>query len=145
MAEELEANARALTEREKGLIAGLLIAEGSFGGDGRQPQLTLKMHVRHERLLRWLVERFPRTKLYGPYEHGDRTFYQWMARGRALVLDVLPVLDEMGVDGLDTHAAERIRRMRERYAEAIRRLEGLREPRPGKDPGGEGSVRDGSG
>ena len=29
--------------------------------------------------------RFPRTKLYGPYHHGGRSYYQWMARGRALV------------------------------------------------------------
>jgi hypothetical protein len=86
-----------LSEREIGIVAGLLIAEGSFGGDGRQPQITLKMHVRHERLLRWLVERFPRTKLYGPYEHGDRVFFQWMARGRALVQDVLPVLEAAGI------------------------------------------------
>jgi hypothetical protein len=115
----------ALTEREKGIVAGLLLAEGSFGGDGRQPQLTLKMHVRHERLLRWLVDRFPRTKLYGPYEHADRTFFQWMARGRALVLDVLPVLDEIGFSGLDDHAAERLERMRDRYADYIARVQRL--------------------
>ncbi len=120
-------SAPALTEREKGLIAGLLIAEGSFGGDGRQPQLTLRMHVRHEQLLRWLVERFPRTKLYGPYEHADRSYFQWMARGRALVLDVLPVLEEVDVEALDAHAAQRIGRMRERYADSIARLERLRQ------------------
>ena len=123
--EDVPANPPALTEREKGIVAGLLLAEGSFGGDGRQPQLTLKMHVRHERLLRWLVERFPRTKLYGPYEHADRTFFQWMARGRALVLDVLPVLDETGFSTLDDHAAERLERMRERYADYIARVQRL--------------------
>ena len=119
-------HAPVLTEREKGIVAGLLIADGSFGGDGRQPQITLKMHVRHERLLRWLVDRFPRTKLYGPYEHGDRAFFQWMARGRALVLDVLPVLEEAGFADLDAHAAERLDRMRERYADYISRMERLR-------------------
>ncbi len=117
-----------LTDVERGLIAGLLLAEGSFGGDGRQPQLTLKLHVRHERLLRWLVERLPRTRLYGPYDHGDRHYFQWMARGRALVLDVLPIVEAAGIEGLDDHAAERIGRMRERYADAIARLERLREP-----------------
>ena len=115
-----------LSERDKGIVAGLLIAEGSFGGDGRQPQITLKMHVRHEQLLRWLTARFPRTKLYGPYEHGDRAFFQWMARGRALVLDVLPVLDEAGFADLDGHAAERLTRMHERYADYIARIERLR-------------------
>ena len=67
------------------MLIGLLIGEGSFGGDGQQPQVTLRMHVRHEALFRWLVGRFPRTKLYGPYHHGGRSYYQWMARGRALV------------------------------------------------------------
>jgi len=115
-----------LSERDKGIVAGLLIAEGSFGGDGRQPQLTLKMHVRHERLLRWLVERFPRTKLYGPYEHGDRVYFQWMARGRALVLDVLPVLEDAGFEHLDEHAGQRLGLMRERYADFIERIQRLR-------------------
>ena len=35
-----------------GLVLGLLIGGGHFGGDGRQPQVTLRMHVRHEPLLR---------------------------------------------------------------------------------------------
>ena len=48
------------------------------------------MHIRHESLLRWLVARFPRSRLYGPYHHGDRSYFQWMARGPALVEDVLP-------------------------------------------------------
>jgi hypothetical protein len=115
----------ALSELDMGIVAGLLVAEGSFGGDGRQPQIALKMHVRHEALLRWLVERFPRTKIYGPYHHGDRHFFQWMARGRALVQDVLPVLDASGFSALDAHAAERLGAMRERYADYIGRIERL--------------------
>ncbi len=111
-----------LSEFEKGVVVGLLVGQGSFGGDGRAPHVILKMHVRHERLLRWLVECFPRTKLYGPYEHGDRVFFQWMARGRALVQDVLPVLDDAGFAELDDHAAERLSRMRERYADYIAKV-----------------------
>ena len=110
-----------LTPLERGLIAGLLISEGSFGGDGRPPQIVLKMHVRHERLLRWLTDAVPGSKLYGPYSHSGRDFFQWMARGRVLAREVLPILDEAGVAALDDHAAERLGRMRERYAEAIRR------------------------
>jgi hypothetical protein len=113
----------ALSDRDTGIVAGLLIAQGSFGGDGKQPQVTLKMHTRHEPLLRWLMERFPRTKLYGPYHHADREFFQWMARGRALVEDVLPVLDASGMAELDPHAAERIGTMRERYADFIARTQ----------------------
>src|SRR5437660_741568 len=77
-----------------GLLIGVLIGEGHFGGDGKQPQVTLRMHVRHEALFRWLAERFPRSRLYGPYHHGNRHYFQWMVRGRALVEDLLPVLDE---------------------------------------------------
>jgi hypothetical protein len=110
-----------LSERDKGVVAGLLATQGSFGGDGRQPQVSLKLHVRHEALLRWLVERFPRSRLYGPYRHGDREFFQWMARGRALVEEVLPVLDEAGLAELDAYAAERLRLMRERYGDFIAR------------------------
>ncbi len=41
---------------EIGTLIGLLVGEGHFGGDGRNPQITLRMHVRHERIFRWLVE-----------------------------------------------------------------------------------------
>ena len=110
-----------LTDREIGIVAGLLATQGSFGGDGKQPQISLKLHTRHEPLLRWLVERFPRTRVYGPYHHGEREFVQWMARGRALVEDVLPVLEQAGFEGLDPYAAERLGLMRERYGDFIAR------------------------
>ena len=113
----------ALTPFEQGLVSGLLIGEGSFGGDGKQPQITLRMHTRHEALFRWLMERFPRTRLYGPYHHGGRSYFQWMARGQALVEDVLPVLEAGITADVDGHAAARLAEMREHYAEAIARLE----------------------
>jgi hypothetical protein len=111
-----------LSAFDRGVVVGVLIGEGSFGGDGKQPQVTLRMHVRHEALFHWLVERFPRTRLYGPYGHGGRSYYQWMARGVALVEDVLPVLEEEVVAGLDGYAAMRLAEMRERYAEFIARI-----------------------
>jgi hypothetical protein len=110
-----------LTPFEQGVFVGILIGEGSFGGDGKQPQITLRMHVRHEALFRWLIERFPRTKLYGPYGHGGRSYYQWMARGVALLEDVLPVLEETLTDELDVYAAGRLAGMRERYADFFAR------------------------
>ncbi len=110
-----------LSPFERGVVVGLLIGEGSFGGDGKQPQVTLRMHVRHEALFRWLMERFPETRLYGPYHHGGRSYYQWMARGRALVRDVLPLLEQDLDRGLDGHAAERLEAMQERYAGFIER------------------------
>lgn len=109
------------TDFERGVLIGLLVGEGSFGGDGKQPQVTLRMHTRHATLFQWLIEHFPETKLYGPYHHGGRSYYQWMARGRALVQQVLPLLEADLHDGLDGYAAGRFRLMCERYAEFIAR------------------------
>jgi hypothetical protein len=111
-----------LTAFERGLFVGILIGEGSFGGDGKQPQVTLRMHVRHEALFRWLIEAFPRTKLYGPYHHGERSYYQWMARGQALVEDVLPILEDGLGPELDAHATDRFDAMRVTYADYIARV-----------------------
>ncbi|HEX4108941.1 MAG TPA: hypothetical protein VHX88_12450 [Solirubrobacteraceae bacterium] len=120
--------APALSDFDRGLVIGLLIGEGSFGGDGRQPQVTLRMHTRHELLFRFLADRFPRSRLYGPYTHGGRSYYQWMARGEALVLDVLPVLESAGLEGLDAHAAARLAQMHERYAPFIARIRAREQP-----------------
>lgn len=111
-----------LSSFDRGLLVGILIGEGSFGGDGKQPQITLRMHVRHEALFRWLMSAFPRTKLYGPYHHGERSYYQWMARGRPLVEDVLPVLEGSLSAELDVHAATRFEAMCATYADYIARM-----------------------
>jgi hypothetical protein len=110
-----------LTPFDEGVVVGLLVGEGHFGGDGRKPQITLRMHVRHEALLRWLHSRLPRSRLYGPYHHGDRHYFQWMARGPALVEDLLPILERHIRPELDAHAYERLVAMRERYADVIER------------------------
>jgi hypothetical protein len=116
-----EAQQRQLTDVERGLVVGVLIGEGHFGGDGRYPQITLRMHVRHEALFRWLQRLFPRSRLYGPYGHGGRNYYQWMARGTALVEDVLPVVESLLTEEIDAYAARRVRAMREDYADFFRR------------------------
>ena len=105
--------------RDEGIVVGLLIGEGHFGGDGRQPQVTLRMHVRHEALLRWLVDRFPRSRLYGPYHHGDRHYFQWMVRGPALRDELPPILERHITPELDAHAHARLITMRERYPSAF--------------------------
>ena len=112
---------RELNDFDHGFLLGLLVGEGSFGGDGKQPQVTLRMHTRHEALFRWLTERFPDSKLYGPYTHGGRSYYQWMARGRTLVLDLLPLLEGHITTAMDAHAAERFEEMRTRYSAFIAR------------------------
>ena len=108
-----------LTPYEEGVIVGVLLGEGHFGGDGRQPQVTVRMHVRHEALVRWLHERIPRSRLYGPYHHGDRHYFQWMVRGAALTEDLYPLLERHVGPELDGHAHARLASMRERYPRAF--------------------------
>ena len=98
-----------------GLLLGLLVASGHFGGDGRQPQVTLRMHTDHEKLFRWLERTFPGGKLYGPYHHGGRSYYQWMARGQFLRDTVLPILEQHLTAELDGKAFRRFQEMKERY------------------------------
>lgn len=112
-----------VSELELGIFVGLLVGEGHFGGDGKYPQITLRMHTRHESLFRWLEARFPRAKLYGPYEHGGRSYFQWIARGPALAEDVLPLVERVLDDELDAHVAGRMRDMRERYSDFFARYE----------------------
>jgi len=101
-----------MTELERGILIGTLMGQGHFGGDGKQPQVTVKMHIRHEGLFRWLERVFPHGKLYGPYHHGDRSYYQWMVRGDALRKHLMPILEEIRIDA---SAWERIEQMKQRY------------------------------
>ena len=59
-----------------GILLGVLVGEGSFGGDGRQPAITVRMHTRHEALFRRLTEIVPGSRLYGPYHHSARSYFQ---------------------------------------------------------------------
>ena len=51
------------TQFEIGYLVGLLVGEGHFGGDGRRPQVTLRMHIRHEAIFRWIERTFPGGRL----------------------------------------------------------------------------------
>jgi hypothetical protein len=102
------------TEFESGLLFGLLVGEGHFGGDGRQAQITLRMHVRHEALFRWLQGVFPGGRLYGPYRHGGREYYQWMARGSFLRDALVPFLAARR-GYMDAHVQGRFDAMCARY------------------------------
>jgi hypothetical protein len=112
-----------LTDVERGFIAGILVGEGHFGGDGKYPHITLRMHVRHEALFRWLAGRLPRSRLYGPYNHGGRRYFQWMARGDALAEDVLPVVESVLTADMDDHVLSRIAEMRSHYADFFARYD----------------------
>lgn len=95
-----------LSDRDAGFLIGLLVGEGHFGGDGRQPQVTLRMHTRHEALFHWLMARVPSSRLYGPYHHGGRSYFQWMVRGAPLREGLAPLIDRHR-DLLDAPSSER--------------------------------------
>jgi hypothetical protein len=116
-----------------GFLLGLLVGEGHFGGDGRQPQVTLRMHVRHEETFEWLRRTYPGSALYGPYHHGGRSYFQWSARGRYLRDQIVPLV-ERHRELLDAYTAARFDSMCERYR--IDRHPGA-QVAPGRDaPGG---------
>jgi hypothetical protein len=110
------------TQFEFGYLVGLLVGEGHFGGDGRQPQVSLRMHVRHEALFRWLERTFPGGRLYGPYHHAGRSYFQWMARGRFLRDELVPVLDRYLSPGLDRHSFDRYQLMKTHYPQLLGNL-----------------------
>jgi hypothetical protein len=97
-----------------GFLLGLLVGEGHFGGDGRQPQVTLRMHVRHEETFEWLRRTYPGSALYGPYHHGGRSYFQWSARGRYLRDQIVPLVQRHRAL-LDAYTAARFDTMCERY------------------------------
>ncbi len=108
---------------EEGLLIGLLLAEGHFGGDGKQPHITIRRHVLHEPLLRWLATRVPGSRLYGPYRHGGRNYFQWMARGSALTDFLIPLLDRYDWRQMDPETYRQYARMKERYGIKVREVE----------------------
>lgn len=126
------------TEFDHGLLLGILIGEGHFGGDGRQPQITLRMHERHLALFRWLEQTYPGGRLYGPYDHGGRRYYQWMVRGAYLRDVVVPLLDACLTPTLDGYAYERFRKMCAQYARQLRHTDGdvRHDPGPATVPDG---------
>ncbi len=103
-----------MSDFEEGFLLGILVGEGHFGGDGLQPQVTLRMHVRHEELFHWLTAKVPGSKLYGPYHHGGRNYYQWMVRGKTLREELLPLL-RRHLSDMDAHIRQRILDMITRY------------------------------
>src|SRR5579872_1327164 len=108
------------SEFEEGVLVGVLMGEGHFGGDGRQPHVVLRMHVRHEALFRWIDQVLPGGRIYGPYTHGGRNYLQWMARGVYLRDQLMPVLERRLSPELDGHSWDRFMQMRQVYARQLR-------------------------
>ena len=107
------------TDRDVALLVGLLVGAGHFGGDGRQPQVTIRMHVRHRSMFQWLEAAFAGSRLYGPYNHGGREYYQWMARGAYLRGTLAGLIAEHLTPAIDVYSYERFSRMCAEYAIAV--------------------------
>jgi hypothetical protein len=75
------------------------------------------MHIRHRDLLRWLLVQVPGSRLYGPYHHGGRDYYQWMARGVALREHLALLIERSPLHDIDPPTFARYAKMRERYRE----------------------------
>lgn len=114
-----------LTEFEAGWMVGLFVGSAHFGGDGKQPQVTLRMDVRRRKIADFLVSRFPGGRLYGPYQHDGRNYWQWMARGRYLEETLLPFLLEHMSPAMDEHTWGRLMAMKDRYFDGTGRIRGL--------------------
>jgi hypothetical protein len=99
---------------DRGLLLGVLIGEGHFGGDGRQPHITVRMHSRHRALFEWLLRTVPGSRVYGPYHHGGRDYCQWMVRGAALHA-LLPVLDALPMAEISPPTFLRYQKMKADY------------------------------
>lgn len=121
---------------EVGVLIGLLVGEGHFGGDGRQPQVTLRMHVKHADLFRWIERTFPGGRLYGPYHHDGRHYYQWMARGTYLKDHLLPLLRAHLSSDVDGYTRGRLEEMVTRYANQLQPAR----PVPGPPGGATGEA-----
>ena len=70
-------------EFDIGYIMGLVVGQGSFTADRKQPYLQVKLHVRDPFPLRHLADQLG-GRVYGPYRHQTRHYSPWLLRGPAL-------------------------------------------------------------
>ena len=90
------------TQFDFGLVVGLLVGEGHFCGDGRQPHVTLRMHVRHQAIFDWLQQTFPGGRVPGGETTRETPGYsqsggQRRAGARAVYGVFRPCLDDLAV------------------------------------------------
>lgn len=108
-----------MTDFERGAALARFVDKASFGGDGKQAQVSLRMH-HAEGDIAWLLARLPPGRLYGPYEYtykdgGVRRFYQLMYRGDNLREHLLPFLDGNEWSRMAPEAHAKYLDMRRRY------------------------------
>lgn len=72
-----------ISDFDLGYIMGIIVSEGSFTGDWRNPCLQIKLHQRDVAVLEFLRDTLG-GRLYGPYNHGGRHYSMWLLRGAEL-------------------------------------------------------------
>lgn len=100
----------ALPPEKLAFLAGLLVGEGSFTMQGPTPVCTLKMHVRHEHLLRLVRSWMPFTDFYGPYVHQGRHYFVIRWRGPVL-MDLIQQLERFDLASYCPHVNGRMQRI----------------------------------
>lgn len=108
-----------VSELEIGAALARFLDKANFGGDGKQAQVTLRLH-QSEGELTWLLRRWPAGRLYGPYEYaykdgGVRRFYQLMYRGGDLRDGLIPFLERAEWAEWAPESYARYQQMRTRY------------------------------
>jgi len=53
-----------MADFDLGVLLGMLIGEGYFGGDETSPEVTVRMHIRHAALFDWLLKICPGSRLW---------------------------------------------------------------------------------
>jgi hypothetical protein len=104
----------------RGLLAGLLIGEGSFLVMPRPPvRVSVGMHPRSERFLRDMCAATKFGTVYGPYQYGDRLKVVWHITLLDELADLCRLLDADDFDSRCDWVGWRYRRMREALRDRI--------------------------
>lgn len=102
------------SEFERGLLLGVFSVQGSFGGDGRTPQLIIRGGEAQMQLFKRLLALIPESTVHGPYNNRGSIYYQWSLRGEGLFQFVATgALD--GLEALSPAQWENLKKMSENY------------------------------
>jgi hypothetical protein len=111
-----------MNDFDRGFLLGFFCGQGSFGGDGKQGHIILRMHAVHLPLMERLRELLTGSKINGPYTNGVKLYYQWSLRGNGLeALVSSRLLEELAEIDIDSH--RRYRGMVDRYFKKLDKIQ----------------------
>jgi hypothetical protein len=123
-----------------GFAIGLIVAQGAFTADRKQPTLSVKLNARDPEPLARLEELLGGRR-YGPYSHGDREYYLWLLRGDDLRATI-PILERHLPPCAKRRQFDHWLEQHQAYFSA-RQLYTTRRPRIGQAPTSERAPRNG--